>query len=257
MPGRKWYIVLDDDTYILQPAVRRLLEQLDPTQPAYLGNAVGDFKGRFAHGGSAIILSWAAMSKLFDRHRHLIPTALTDSLTETWGDKLVATTFMRVGVYLDERYSYLFNGERPSITRIHASRFCSPILSFHGLAQPSQMEEVGRKFKHIDSLVSWGQLWKLYGQPEFGEFANDPVRAGEDHVGRTDEWTTTKTGVKSAEACLRICNRHDRKCLAWTWDATARACHISPWIVIGARSPGKYSGLNVPRLDALAMECTK
>jgi hypothetical protein len=54
-------------------------------------------------------------------------------LTETFGDKLVASMAMKAGIYLEERYAIHFNGEPPRETRIKADRFCAPIASFHGL----------------------------------------------------------------------------------------------------------------------------
>jgi len=257
MPGKKWYIVVDDDTYLVQGSLRAMLDRLDPSVPAYFGNAVGDFKGRFAHGGSAIILSGAAMSLLFDQNRNLIPEAYAISLSETWGDKLVATTFQKVAVYIDERFNHFFNGERPSITRIRADRICSPIISFHGLARPQQMAEVGNKFRHVAGVVTWGHLWKLYGRPDMQEYLANPIRPDHDHVGKLDDATMSEKDVASAEKCLAKCNRHYKTCLAWTWDAKDRVCHISPWVIVGEVSPGKFSGINAARVQRLAGQCSK
>ncbi|KAL1875287.1 hypothetical protein VTK73DRAFT_10184 [Phialemonium thermophilum] len=256
MPNRKWYIMLDDDTYVFRPTLRAILAHIDPSKPAYLGNAIGDFKGRFAHGGSAILLSGAAMRKVFGDNRHIVPAARLRSLTETWGDKLVATTFMKAGVYLDERYSHFFNGERPSITRIRPDRFCSPIVSFHGLAQPSQMDQVGELFRDVGGILTWGRLWEICGQPPWSEMPSDYVRTDEDHVGRTDESTLTTPRVGSPEDCARMCNRHYASCLAWTWDSSASKCHISPWVIVGEKAPGRHSGLNMGRLKSLHRACT-
>lgn len=257
LPDRKWYIMVDDDTYLVQGSLRAMLDRLDPTVPAYLGNGVGDFKGRFAHGGSAVIISGAAMSLLFDHNRDLLPAAYVSSLTETWGDKLVATTFQKLGVYLDERFSHFFNGESPSITRIRADRLCSPIISFHGLARPEQMAEVGKQFRHVRGLVTWGHLWKLYGRPDMQEYMSDPIRPDADHVGRLDEATMDISDVDSAEQCLAKCNEHYKTCLAWTWDPMDKECHVSPWIIIGLVTPGKFSGVNAARVLHLAGQCTK
>ncbi|KAB5580849.1 family 31 glycosyltransferase [Coniochaeta sp. 2T2.1] len=256
LPDKKWYIILDDDTYLVQGSLHAMLDRLDPTIPAYLGNAVGDFKGRFAHGGSAVIISGAAMSLLFDQNRELLPAAYISSLSETWGDKLVATTFQKIGVYLDERFNHFFNGERPVITRITADRLCSPIISFHGLARPEQMAEVGSQFRHVRGLVTWGHLWKLYGRPDISEYITNPIRPNHDHVGRLDEASMDIEHVESAEQCLAQCHGHYKTCLAWTWDGRDKMCHISPWIIIGEVSPGKFSGVNAGRLHHLVGQCT-
>jgi len=255
MPDRKWYIIVDDDTYLVHGSLRAMLDRLDPSVPAYIGNGVGDFKGRFAHGGSAIIVSGAAMSLLFDQNRDLLPAEIVNSLSETWGDKLVATALQKIGVYLDERFNHFFNGERPEITRIRADRLCSPIISFHGLAQPEQMAAVGDKFRKVKGILLWGSLWKLYKRPSMPAYARTPVRADMDHVGRLDEATMTFKGIEKPELCLKNCNKHYQTCLAWTWDSKDKACHISPWIIVGEHAPGKYSGVNAGRLQRISEKC--
>ena len=119
MPHKKWYIILDDDTYLITPSIELLLSHLDPREAQYIGNAVGDYRGRFAHGGSAVLLTGEAMKRLFSRP-NIVAEAYLESLDETWGDRLVATTFQKLGVYLDERHSHYFNGEWPEeIGRAH------------------------------------------------------------------------------------------------------------------------------------------
>ncbi len=183
LPQKKWYIMLDDDTYLVKPSLRLVLGHVDASKPMYLGGAVGDYKARFAHGGSSVIISHAAMARLLDQHRAVLAEAYRSSLTETWGDKLVATTFMKSGVFIDERFSHYFNGERPLITKIRPGRFCSPLISFHGLAEPSQMSDVGRIFGSVDQPVRWSDLWKIYGQPGLDSFEAHPIRPDKDHVG--------------------------------------------------------------------------
>ncbi|KAL3423595.1 hypothetical protein PVAG01_05342 [Phlyctema vagabunda] len=130
---KKWYVLLDDDTYILDASLRVVLEQLDPLVPHYIGNAIDDYKARFAHGGSAVVFSQAAMDRIFIQNPSLGSSAHLESVDARLGDKLIATTAMRSGIYLDERYNRHFNGEPPQITRIRGDRLCAPIISFHQL----------------------------------------------------------------------------------------------------------------------------
>ena len=229
---------------------------MDHTKPQYLGNAVGDFKGRFAHGGSAVILSAEAVKRLFDRPDIVMQAHFT-SLTEVWGDKLIATTFQKLGIYLDERYSHFFNGERPTITRVMADRFCSPLLSFHGLSNPDEMRQVGLAFAKYDKPVFWSNLWSMYGGPDLTSFRQNPVRAQQDHVGGSGEHITTLRGVKSAKDCVKQCGRSWRKCLAWTWEEKDQICRLAPWMIIGDKPEGKYSGVNLGWAQKLAMDCSR
>lgn len=255
MPGRKWYVMQDDDTFILRPSLYRFLEHLDPSKELYLGNAVGDYKGRFAHGGSSFVLSNGAMRQLLNKNPALVSKAYTASLDEIWGDKLVATTLMKAGIYLSERYRHFFNGEPPLITKISADRLCSPILSFHGLAQPEQMKDVGRTFAEINKPVFWRDLWRIYGQP-VDAFDTMSMRVNQDHVGRQDDPNMSRA-VETADKCVAACDSLNQQCLAWTWDSQTQMCSMSPWVIVGDKPEGRSSGLNVKEVTRLDSQCGK
>lgn len=267
MPNKNWYLLLDDDTFVIPSSLRLLLAHLDHTVPHYIGNAVGDFRGRFAHGGSAVVLSREALTLLLgsgssrvlaaaaaaaSNRKHgttasnsystglappLLHQAYVDSITETWGDKLLATTLMRVGVYLDERFARLFNGARPRATRISADRFCMPLVSFHALAKPEQMRSVGSVFEQIDPgqrggtpaggdgssspgflapAIAWGDLWAIYGRPTVAALHHRPIHRGRDFVGAPGDdssssalVTSTTENVGSPESCRVLCAGDD------------------------------------------------
>lgn len=258
IPNKKWYVILDDDTFVIKASLELLLSHLDPKKPQYIGNAVGDFRGRFAHGGSGVLISGAAMDRLFGRE-DVIMRAYLASLDEKWGDKLVATTLQRLGIYIDERYNHHFNGEPPEITRITRERFCSPIIGFHGLRKPGAMQAVGRAIGTGPSAtnpVLWGELWQIFGAEPIQKLAEQPVQKGQDHVGPTDDKVSTREGVPDAEGCRTRCMA-DGRCLAWTYEEGSHRCHMSEWMVIGADgAEGKWSGVNWEKVDRMLWECS-
>lgn len=273
MPHRKWYLLVDDDTYLVQPSLNLILSHLDPAVPHYLGNAVGDYRQRFAHGGSAIALSHAALRALFPpapappqprpRPRNVVvDAARRESLTETWGDRLLARALLRRGVPVDEGASRFFNGEPPWAARLRGDRFCAPVAAFHRLAAPGAMAGVGRVFRRRRGAaagaaagpVRWVDLWAMYGAPAWGTYAATPLRRGWDHVGALDEQTRTVEGARSAGRCWRLCQA-SRTCLAWTWEGETGLCHMSPWVTVGTEAEGKVSGVHVERTMKLAEAC--
>ncbi|RYO75450.1 hypothetical protein DL766_002537 [Monosporascus sp. MC13-8B] len=255
MPKKKWYLVLDDDTYIIKHSLTLLLGHLNPAKPTFLGNPVGDYKGRFPHGGSSVIISGSAVSKLYDGHPDIVAEGHQESPTAIWGDKLLSTTFMKIGVYLDETYGRMFNGENPWMTRMWVDRFCLPLVSFHGLGEGDLMEQVGNTFKHMEGPVFWRQLADIYGTYNFSSFHQDPVRANMDFVGRLDEHSTTFTDVNDVPQCIKLCGQHRNTCLAWTFDPALRLCHIAPWAIIGEIAEGRSSGVNAPLAEWVANKC--
>lgn len=255
MPDKQWYIILDDDTFLIEPSLHLLLSHLNPTRPYYLGNAVGDYKSRFAHGGSGIVLSREVMRRLFDRP-DIVAQSYIDSLDETWGDRLVGLTLIKLGIYLDERYSHHFNGEPPDMARVQRDRFCSPIVSFHGARRPGAMEAIGQALSNNrEQPVIWADLWRLFADTSLDNAGREPVRQMRDYVGPTGEGTTTWERIVSAEVCRSKC-RNRKSCLAWTYDRETRTCRVSPWIVIGNNNAEmNESGLDWQAVEPLLQQC--
>ncbi|KAI3401877.1 hypothetical protein diail_6436 [Diaporthe ilicicola] len=274
MPDRKWFILVDDDTYLIYPSLIFILGHFDPSTPHYLGNAVGDYRQRFAHGGSSIALSRATMQELFspsNHHHTAVARARRASLTETWGDRLLADALLRLGVFVDEDASRFFNGEPPAASRLRADRFCVPVATFHRLSA-GEMAGVGRVFRNAVDPVLWVDLWEMYAVrgrrkdqtaaaspsatrgSSSGAYDEAPGRAGWDHVGGLDEHTETFGNVKAAIGCSGLCGS-SRKCLAWTWDEGRELCHLSPWVTVGREAVGMVSGVQVDRVRTLADEC--
>lgn len=245
--------MVDDDTYLVQQTLTRLLEHLDPNIPYYIGNAVGDYRGRFAHGGSGVILSQAAMRQLFS-HPDVVAAAHLEAFGETWGDKLLATTMIKVGIYLDERYSPLFNGEHPRKTQITKERSCPPIISFHELRDPTDMTDADQTLRTPTNPIRWIDLWEMFGAPAVDSPVWKSGRKNWDHVGRLDGVSTTANHVRTAHACAERCQSHGT-CLAWTWESWSRACHLSPWMIPGVEADGTVSGIHVPRAKIISNGC--
>ncbi|KAI2783465.1 glycosyltransferase family 31 protein [Daldinia loculata] len=255
MPKKKWYVMLDDDTYIIKSSLALLLGHLNYGKPQFIGNPVGDYKGRFPHGGSSVVMSGAALSKLYEEHPEVVAEGHQESATAIWGDKLLSTTFMKIGIYLDETYRRLFNGEPPWMTRMWIDRFCLPLVSFHGLGKDDAMLHVGDTFKNMTEPVFWGQLGKIYGAPNFASFIAEPIRSNVDYVGRLDEYSKTIDKVAEVDACVKICHDHSTECLAWTFDPGRQQCHIARWAILGDVAEGRFSGINGQLAQKLEGSC--
>ncbi|RDW57289.1 hypothetical protein BP5796_12739 [Coleophoma crateriformis] len=256
LPTKKWYVLLDDDSYILEPSLKILLDHLDSSVPHFFGNSVGGDKiHRFAHGGSAIVISHAALRRVFVQHPKVTSASNFESLTAGWGDALVASMMIKSGIYLEERYAHHFNGESPKITKILPERFCSPLVSFHGL-DPERMVATGNIFKDITKPVPWIGIWDLYEARTLSSFLAEPFRAEWDHVGRVDEAVLTTHDIPTKEDCLEMCLANYDICLAWTWEEESHTCHVSPWIIVGDTAEQKFTGINTQRAMTLSDQCT-
>lgn len=219
------------------------------------------------------------MQALFAPGNHrAVARARRASLTETWGDRLLAEALLRLGVPVDEDASRFFNGEQPWASRLRPDRLCAPVATFHRLSTAGEMADVGRAFRDAADPVLWVDLWEMFAhrggagrlqdrppargaRPSISQTASPheynevaPGRPGWDHVGSLDEHTETLAGVGAALGCSRLCGSR-RKCLAWTWDEDKGRCHMSPWVTVGREALGMVSGLDVDRFRDLADEC--
>lgn len=225
----------------------QILSHLDPSEPWYLGTPSGTYINRFAKGGSCIVLSGGAVESLYQHHNGLVHQAEMKALKENSGDVLIASTLQKLGIFLDERFAHFFNGESPIRTRIWSDRFCTPLVSFHGLKKADEMAKLGAKLRdrQDDHLTFWGDVWSLFDGVDLDDFDQEPIRENWDFVGRLDgRHTKTSMNVDSAERCMRLCMRDRKRCLAWSWDERNGSCSTAPWMVLGQPMPGKKSGVN-------------
>lgn len=118
-PGKKWYLLLDDDTYIfLENFARYIMQDGMDDKPVYTGKVFyisrcGGFardgtwvanrsepKGMFAHGGSGIVINSLAMEKVYPKFADCIR-----EYSSCWaGDMQVGLCMHRVGVPLRKRH---------------------------------------------------------------------------------------------------------------------------------------------------------
>lgn len=62
-PGMDWYVMIDMDSYLNWPTLLLWLDTLNPAEKSYFGSQVWMDDNWFAHGGSGILLSRAAVSE--------------------------------------------------------------------------------------------------------------------------------------------------------------------------------------------------
>ena len=161
--------MIDDDTYLLIENMVETLKQLDPNDDYYLGKILagkcGDKSVDFAHGGSGVILSRAAIKKLvlgFDG------CLFKYNKICKWGDARLASCLKDNGVSA----SFLPNlhGDPPSIKDVSDSFWpgdpCELPLSYHHML-PYQTQ----KLNHLEEL-NINIPFTTYGDV-FNEFINN------------------------------------------------------------------------------------
>ena len=146
-PEKDWYLMIDDDTYLLLDNLLNFLEGLDPKEPIYMGaphiqvgcDGIKDYNDSlpFAQGGSGIIISYGAMKKAQHIWDHCM-----EKYKKCWGGDIRISVCMRdAGVSMKVKKGHGRFNEDPN-TKGHnmASKpACHQPVSFHHVT-PKQMQ---------------------------------------------------------------------------------------------------------------------
>ncbi|KAL8414320.1 hypothetical protein RB594_005519 [Gaeumannomyces avenae] len=257
-PNEKWYIMADDDSYLMLPSAKQLLQQFDPSKLHYLGNPEGHWTGRFGHGGSNFMVSQGAMNYLFRKHRQTVGAGNHEaSTTARLGDWLLGVTFNKIGIYVQEGHKRFFSGEDPWAAKMRADRVCSLLVGFHAIKTGDAMRKVAASFGSLARPATWWDVWDIMGEKgAFGAGAESHSRNDWDYIGNLDEATSTLGDSPAAISCQDECLGR-RWCLAWTYEPEKNDCHLSPWMAVGKSATGKVSGISVARVSAVREKCPK
>ncbi|KAL1971374.1 hypothetical protein VTN77DRAFT_326 [Rasamsonia byssochlamydoides] len=137
-PGHDWYVFVEADTYLVWSNLLLWLKRLDPSEPLYLGSPTYLNFEAFAHGGSGIILSGAALSKVLDNDPDLAARYDVLMMNERFGDYVLMKALEEKGINLSRRWPML-QAERPRTIPFGPGpasgvrHWCQPIVTMHGV----------------------------------------------------------------------------------------------------------------------------
>jgi len=134
-PNKDWYLLIDADTYLFWPNLLTWLGTMDPNKKSYFGSEVVVVGDRFAHGGSGIVISKAAMIALVVDHKNT--AELWDAKTRDFccGDQVLGVALRDYGIDLQDVWPFL-SGETLSSIPFGPGTpdyMCNPALSMHHL----------------------------------------------------------------------------------------------------------------------------
>ena len=146
-PDMDWYILIDADSYIFWSNMLVWLQTMDPSKKSYFGSEVNIGGHRFAHGGSGIVMSGAAVKELVVRNR---------GIAETWdgmireremccGDLVLGVAFKELGIGLKDAWPTM-SGESSwslPVGRGTPEYGCRPALTMHHLSSGDMRELSG------------------------------------------------------------------------------------------------------------------
>lgn len=154
-PGLKWYIYIEDDTYIFMDNILKYLSTLGTDdEPSYYGAYSGEGNNTFAQGGSGLIFSRSLISTIFSGpNTPTLSTYGNETSQACCGDTMLGKVLRDYDVYVN-RGTYGTGSFRPEPawkTGFDAWTWCTPVFTFHHLHQRDmvQLSELERKQKDL------------------------------------------------------------------------------------------------------------
>jgi hypothetical protein len=135
-PHVKWYVYMEDDTYLFLPNIIRYLSTFDWQQPHYLGHLGGRSGVVFAHGGSGFVLSRGAWGKSFGLNEAISEEYEEYASQHCCGDQILGHALNKYGVRFgenggDEKFTWGFNGVVHWKFPFSRWNWCWPLMSWH------------------------------------------------------------------------------------------------------------------------------
>ena len=135
-PRAKWYVYMEDDTFIFLPNLLRYLGQFDWQRPHYLGHFAAKSDVVFAHGGAGFALSRGAWEASFGRNEKMSEDLEEYTTEHCCGDQVLAKALNEYGVKFgenggDEKFNWGFNPLVHWATVFDRWNWCSPLMSWH------------------------------------------------------------------------------------------------------------------------------
>lgn len=159
-PDMDWYIFIDADTYLIWSNLVLWLSTMDPTQKSYFGSEVVVGGTSFAHGGSGIVLSKAALYELASAHNDTAMRWDPKIRKNCCGDYMLGLALKEYGIQLHDAWP-LMSGETPATMPFGPGTpeyWCRPALSMHHLTLGDMNElsdfELGRVNKMVGPLLT-------------------------------------------------------------------------------------------------------
>ncbi|KAJ1568425.1 hypothetical protein HK405_002103 [Cladochytrium tenue] len=167
-PGADWHLMIDDDSYVVLDNLLAYLAGRDPRTPVYRGSAnqfigcdgVSDWDDGpyFAHGGSGILMSRAAVEQMLPRLDECVVR-----YNDCWGGDVRLALCMRdAGILLE--FASGHHGEPPIRDYAYPQDPCEQPLVFHHLVpwQMQTLHELERQHARARTPLTMGSVFTAF-----------------------------------------------------------------------------------------------
>ena len=140
--GIRWFVFVEADTYISWHNLLMWLGQLDADNKLYMGSQVMIGSTEFAHGGSGIVISHGAMTRLYEEVRDRKESWEEKMPQNCCGDKVLADALLTRDVKLMRSFP-LLQGERAWSVDYSEGHWCKAVVTWHHV-KPNEVDDYWR-----------------------------------------------------------------------------------------------------------------
>ncbi|KAF2277078.1 uncharacterized protein EI97DRAFT_375589 [Westerdykella ornata] len=265
MPDAKWFVFIEDDTYLAWNNLLEYLGNFDARKPYYIGKHLYINNIEFGYGGAGFILSNPAMRKVSE-HRSVRIKDYEDFTATHWvGDCAVGKIMEDVKIPLHKAFPHL-QGDAPATmdpatVKLNRDAWCYPVITYHHVS-PAEIEELWNFeqdwFKRHDVLLRHRDIFMEYVgpqisafKPEWDNMSTDKEFNAHDHGNSPDP--IEREAWKSFNHCHAVCEAN-QNCIQFSYEAGS--CSISFSFRLGYAKPKErvQSGWMTDRVDELFLK---
>ncbi|KAH8663408.1 hypothetical protein BGZ60DRAFT_411241 [Tricladium varicosporioides] len=247
-PDLKWYIYIEDDSFLFIDNLLDYLSDLSPdAAPAYYGAYSGDGNDTFAQGGSGIVFSRSLMRSVFGGKK--VPTLEeygNYTSNSCCGDIVLGKVLRDHGIFVNERTygTASLRPEPPWRTGFDTSMWCEKVFSFHHLHQRDLVE-----LDLFDKTAKRPAIFRDVYERFIAQHIGVGERTGWDNFATKYEVTSNTTTVPLAlsvesdrpalqaafetpKACKGACHAL-KDCLGWRHDSAKKICRLDAVAKLG------------------------
>lgn len=141
-----WFVFIDADTYLFVDNMINYLTTLNAKDKLYLGSIASFNNTNFAHGGSGVAISRAALEESIGKHPEWEHELEEVTVNNCCGDAMVAEMLKKADIFVSpnkvDEYPYAgkrFQGEPVYGLDANAETWCQQVFTFHHI-RPSEIE---------------------------------------------------------------------------------------------------------------------
>lgn len=245
----EWFLMIDADTYIMFDNLINWLAKYNGKNNYHLfGSAAYVDSESFAHGGSGIVISRAAVEDSIGKDPNLVYKYKNQTFDECCGDLMVArmlrdTLNITVFTGFDDDYFSVFQGNPIWEIDFFNKKWCQPILSFHHLTSHDvellwEYEKMRRRYnkEHIYYIDIYHDFVAPYitsaGRKNWDNKADDLFYSYKSD--NRQNWKPKSEGgpvvrpYENAKACKKACEDWET-CKSWRYLPNSKYCGMSSW----------------------------